>query len=82
MLIETRSVFCLTCLVVLFKININIVVLVFIFSFFRTGNYIFFRLFLMRISDIPYLDLAGDDGMSRKKNTTQLKFTSVYFNIF
>lgn len=36
----------------------------------------------MRISDIPYLDLAGDDGMSGKKNTTQLKFTSVYFNIF
>lgn len=51
----------------LIKISINIVVLVFIFSFFRTGNYIFFRLFLMRISDIPYLDLAGDDGMSRKK---------------
>lgn len=54
-------------MVVLFKISIHIVVLVFIFSFFRTGNFIFFRLFLMRISDIPYLDLAGDDGMSRKK---------------
>lgn len=66
----------------LIKISINIDLLVFTFSFFRTGNYIFFRLFLMRISDIPYLDLAGDDGMSRKKNTTQLKFTSVYFNIF
>lgn len=30
----------------------------------------------MRISDIPYLDLAGDDGMSRKK-----KYNTVEINI-
>lgn len=40
------------------------------------GWVFFSRLFLMRISDIPYLDLAGDDGMS-KKNETHLKYLCI-----
>lgn len=47
------------------------------------GWVFFSRLFLMRISDIPYLDLAGDDGMS-KKNETHLKYlyTLISFDMY